>query len=168
MFELPQNATEPEFVDLLAYWRRMAPPPRRLPGRQHLDPLQIPTRILPRILLFDVVPTATVTRFRFRVAGTAFGEMFGAEVTGQYLDEIAPAMEAASYIAALYAVVETGRPAFLSGPLLSPSKDYEGIKLLCLPLARDGAAVDMILASFLPIRRAGNALKTDNGIVATG
>ncbi|HLI11868.1 MAG TPA: PAS domain-containing protein [Alphaproteobacteria bacterium] len=156
MFELPTEASEPEFVDLYGYWRRIAPS-GRLPGRQHVDPAELPPRILSHLLLLDVVRGPDDLAFRFRLAGTAFAELVGREVTGLCYHEIAAPEQTAAFLTALRRIATMREPAYLVEPLSVPSRDYVKIKRLGLPLARDGEMVDMIIGSFLPIRASGAA-----------
>src|SRR5262249_16923216 len=91
MYQLPPAASGPEFRALLDYWIAKFPEEdsagSRLPGRQHIDPADLPARYLAQLLLLDVVP-ATPRRFRFRVAGTAFSSIAGRDVTGLHYDEL--------------------------------------------------------------------------------
>ncbi len=150
MFRLPAEASEPEFVVLFDYWRRKAPP-GKLPGRQHIDPTELPARILARVLLLDVERADGQPRFRFRIASTALGDLVGREITGLYIDEIGPAERIAPVIAALRTIVDTRQPVFLADPpIVAPTKHVR-VKRLGLPLARNGVDVDMVLASFVTI-----------------
>jgi hypothetical protein len=156
MYRLPPAANEPEFRALLEYWLgafpRDAAAAGRLPGRQHIDPAELPARHLAQLLLLDVVP-ASPRRFRFRVAGTAFVTIAGREVTGLHYDEIATPERTGPILEALNLVVDRARPVFLEGPLSLPSDDFFWVKRLGLPLAQDGQAVDMILTLWLAERQ---------------
>lgn len=156
MANLPPTLTEPEFVELLDYWRRKSPP-GRLPGRRDVDPMELSPRLLPHVLLIDVVPGDSGPRFKFRLVGTGFVQLVGREVTGQFYDEIASPERGAPVIAGLRKLVESGKPAYLEGPLTVPSRDFIWVKRLGLPLAEDGKTVDMILAAVLSGPRPRNA-----------
>ena len=155
MYVLPSEASEAEFRELLAYWQSKTTP-GRLPGRQHIDPTDLQPRHLSQLLLLDVVETAAPKlrrRYRFRVAGTAFAEIAGRDVTGLHYDEIGAPERAMPVIRAFDLVVERKAPVFLSGRLSIPSQDDIWVKRLGLPLAQDGERVDMILAIWLAERR---------------
>ena len=155
MYRLPPEASEAEFRALLAYWQSKLVP-GRLPGRQHIDPTELPRRHLSQLLLLDVVEGALPKlrrRYRFRVAGTGFSAIAGHDVTGLHYDEIGAPERALPVIRALDLVVERKAPVFLSGRLSIPSQDYVWVKRLVLPLAHDGDKVDMILAIWLAERR---------------
>ena len=86
---LPPAASGPEFRALLDYWIARFPKDDvagdRLPGRQHIDPADLPPRYLAQLLLLEVVP-ASPRRFRLRVAGTASSTIGGRDVTGLHYD----------------------------------------------------------------------------------
>lgn len=147
MFELPQTAEEPDFVALFEYWCRQAPA-GLLPGRQHLDPLDMPRDLLPRIVLFDVERALDGPQFRVRLAGTKVVEMLGREPRGTRLHELGLA-EAGNLISALKAAVTLGAPVVYSAPLILPSKRHLWARRIGLPLARDGVTVDMVLGTYV-------------------
>jgi len=153
---LPAEAMEPEFMQLVDYWCRKAPE-GALPGRQHIDPVELPPRLLPHLLLLDVERGGAALRFRFRIASTSFIELVGREVTGLCFDELGPADRVEPVCRAFTTIVEAARPVFLAGRLTLPSRDYCRVKRLGLPLARDGHIVDMIIAVFLLERYAPTA-----------
>lgn len=155
MYRLPADAFEPEFAELLRYWEAKRQG-GRLPARSDIDPLDL-HRLLPHLLLFDVVRAEDGTRFKFRVAGTAFSTLIDRDVTGLYLDELGPSDRVATVISGLTAIVETGRPCFLAGRPTLHSDQVPMVKRLGVPLATDGRAVDMILAVWLvqPPRASG-------------
>jgi len=149
MYRLPPGATEAEFRELLSYWESKSPS-GRLPGRQHIDPTELPPRHLSQLLLLDVVEglAGLPRRFRFRVAGTAFTNMIGRDVTGRFYDEVAERDRLAPILAALDLVVEQRAPVFLIGGLVVAAPGFVRVKRLGLPLAQDGRTVDMILATW--------------------
>jgi hypothetical protein len=108
---LPAEAMEPEFMQLFDYWCRQAPE-GALPGRQHIDPVDLPPRLLPHLLLLDVDRSFGTLRFRFRVASTNLTELLGREVTGLCFDELGPTERVEPVCSAFKTIVETGRPVF--------------------------------------------------------
>ena len=155
MATLPPTLAEPEFVELLDYWRRKSPP-GRLPGRQDVDPMELSPRLLPHVLLIDVERSKSGPRFKFRLVGTGFVQLVGREVTGQYYDEIMSPKRGKAVLEGLRNLVETGEPAYLEGALTVPSREFIWVKRLGLPLAEDGKTVDMILAAVLSAPRPHN------------
>lgn len=159
MYRLPPAASGPEFRALLDYWIARFPknattddPSGLLPGRQHIDPADLPARYLAQLLLLEVV-AGNPRRFRFRVAGTAFSTIAGRDVTGLHYDEIGSRDQVGAVIAAFDLVVEHARPVFLEGGVSFPGDDHFWIKRLGLPLAQDGSNVDMVLALWVAQRQ---------------
>ena len=146
---LPAEASHPRFVDIFAYWRRKSPA-GRLPGRQHLDPLEIP-QLLRHVALYDVVRGDGALRFRARLVGTAAAEALGADNTGRFIDEIMPEKAYPDFHAAYSDVVQNRRLHYWERPLPFANRDFLAIQRLALPLAADGAMVDVVLACYVPV-----------------
>ncbi len=157
-YQLPADFAEPIFTLLLDYWQSKCRD-GLLPSRQAIDPLDLPPALLPQLLLLDVIRAPDRLRFRFRVAGTAFGTLIGRDVTGLIFDEIGPPERTKPVNDALTAVAETGRPAYLAGRPTLRSDNFEQVRRIGLPLAADGRLVDMVLAAWLatprPLRDGG-------------
>lgn len=124
------------------YWLSLHPA-EGLPGRQHFDPLDIPS-LLPNIVLIDV-PTES-SDFTFRLLGTAVENFFGGSLQGQPLiNAYTAGHESPAYrdVCGVYADREPrwwkGRAHYVR------NRDYVVAERIHLPLARDGAHVDMIL-----------------------
>ncbi len=148
---LPADAKDPRFSAFFVYWQSKAPP-GRLPGRQHIDPLEIP-RLLRHIALYDVVRQDGDFRFRFRLVGTGLAEALGADNTGRFIDEIMPA-EAYPALHATYSqLARQGTPQYWQRNLPFANRDFLAVQRLALPLAADGNTVDMIMSYYVPILR---------------
>ena len=129
----------PKIQQIVDYWRTMHPGNGALPGRQHLDPMDIPT-LLPNIWLVDVAREPL--RFRFRLIGTAVVEYAGEDNTGKWFDEALPDFVPTAYVD----VVETRMPSWQrSASRMRPYKLYHELERVRLPMASDGETVDMIL-----------------------
>ena len=120
MFALPPEAGEPDFVQLFDYWCRQAPP-GRLPGRQHLDPLDLPRDMLPLLMLFDVEAAIDGAQFRVRLAGTKVVQLLGREPRGLLLQQLG-LTEAGNLTSTFRAAVTLGAPVVYSAPLTLPSR----------------------------------------------
>jgi len=122
---------DPRHRRLFDLWLGKARPPQ-LPGRQDFSPVELDFA-LPHLVLLDRVADG----FRFRLAGSALCEIFGADPTGIALDASAPgappALVAALDPDACAKVAATGLPA-------APARS------LLLPLAENGREIDMIMA----------------------
>jgi hypothetical protein len=123
-------------------------PAGKLPGRQHIEPTEIPD-LLPYITLLDVVPQATGgTRLRIRLAGTEVVNHHGSEVTGRFLDEIFADPEGLAIIARFIEAVTTRRPNHRRACVAVPRRDHLWYERMAFPLARDGEHVDMLAVIF--------------------
>jgi hypothetical protein len=146
----------PKIRALGEYWMAIRPE-GRMPGRQHLDPADIPS-LLPGLWLVDVDRTPEL-RFRYRLVGTSIAHAFDGDPTGCYLDELKPGSRDERVETSLGNVTRTGMPSWRAGrPRLWRLHDYVRVERLYLPLARDGETVDMILASTLFLNRYGEEL----------
>lgn len=146
----------PQIRALHDYWRRIAPPGAPpdaphgaphgvLPGRRHMDPLDIPD-LLPRLWLLDVAWPGP--RFRFRLVGTLIVDRLGYDPTGEWLEDTPLAYRQNPDLTERYrTTVESGRPTYRLGrQRLTRTKDYEFVENIFLPLAEDGRTVDVLLA----------------------
>jgi hypothetical protein len=106
----PHEAIEadPVLRILWSYWKERRGD-RRMPARDDIDPVDIPT-ILPHLQLVETVDG----RFRFRLAGTAIVEAHGAELTGKYVDDFFPDERGRIAIHNFHIVQQSGRPLFVS------------------------------------------------------
>ncbi len=71
---------------LFEYWLSIAPA-GQLPGRQHFDPLEI-APIMPHVWMLDVIREDGLTRYRYRLVGTAEVMTLQREATGSWFDEV--------------------------------------------------------------------------------
>lgn len=149
-----KRATE----EMLAYWasRRHG---GRLPGRAHIHPGDF-KRHLPNISLIDV---RAGRRYRLRLAGTGLYGVYGGEITGKRLEEVYPEAVCDYWRAELDQVVHARRPAVGTHNFGWRGASHLSIMWLRLPLASDGAEVDMILGFDAPV---GGAARETSGIRA--
>jgi len=135
----------PRIARLYRYWLSIHPPAGGLPGRQHFDPVDVP-ELLPGIWLLDVQHRPF--RLRYRLVGTGIVEAVGREVTGQWLDQAHPHLRNdATFFERYRRAAEQKRPEWRKGkPRIWAHRDFGEIENLLLPLARDGATVDILLA----------------------
>jgi hypothetical protein len=135
------------------YWLSIHPP-AGLPGRRHFDPVAIPD-LLPGIWLLDV--QRRPFRLRYRLVGTGIVEALGREVTGQWLDEAHPHLHGETAFWERYRrAVEQAQAEWRKGkPRIWTHRDFGEIENVLLPLAADGANVDMLIAYTLLYRPDG-------------
>lgn len=127
--------------ELYAYWARLREG-GRLPGRGDIRPDDF-KRLLPTISLIDV--HRNPLEFRLRLAGTGLYGVYGREITGRTLAEAYSATAADYWRRELTKVVEERRPSVGVHSLAWRGAAHISILWLRLPLASNGADVDMIL-----------------------
>lgn len=137
----PQTIEHSGLRALYDYWngRRVG---SRLPGRQHLDPLDIPG-LLPNLMLVDV---AAPEDLRFRLVGTALVGWFGRDTTGLPLGEVYSGKDWERILEDYRYVIRERRPCLTVRKIAGSQGRRQPYQRLLLPLARDGAQVDMLLA----------------------
>jgi hypothetical protein len=119
-------------------------PEGRLPGRQHIQPEEIPA-FLSRMWMLDVCRDPL--RYRYRLCGTELVRSLGREVTGMWLDEAHPqVLENPASRERFRYMLETGHPTWRKGaPLWIRNTDHRTIETCIVPLATDGETVDKML-----------------------
>ena len=139
--------------DLVAYWheQRGSNP---LPGRDDVDPLDLPHKLLPNMILLDIVGSERYRRFRFRPVGTAIYTHVGRELTSLHIDEALPEPYL-SYVSFTHATAADRRCPVYSETLYHDQGNFvNGITYrLVLPLASDHEATDRIMVCQFWVRR---------------
>jgi hypothetical protein len=140
------SAADPELGDLaelLQVWedRRKG---RLLPARADFDPLDL-RKFLGRIVLFDVLQNPR--RFRFRLVGTDWVTRFGLDPTHTLVDDF-PRAESRPFINEVLGKTVDGYAPILARRSVIIEGRYYSYGMLLMPLASDGATVDMVMAGF--------------------
>jgi hypothetical protein len=135
---------EPRMTQLLAYWQRRCRAPGQLPGRADFDPADF-LPLLPHIFLIDVQlePRA----YRYRLCGTGIAEAYGLDLTGKALDEVFSDIFRKAVTTVFNHVVEHRAPLRTYGTLAWRETQHHRFEGIQMPLAADGAKVDMILGA---------------------
>ena len=129
--------------ELYDYWRSVSPC-GELPGRQHIDPIDL-APLLPNIWLLEV--HREPLRFWRRLVGTSIEAFAEGNLTGGWLHDKLNDDNFDEVQKALIEVVETKTPSWRRGkPAISNHKSEAELERIYLPLATDGETVDMILA----------------------
>ena len=123
---------------------------RAMASRSDIDPLDIP-RILPNLLLFDV--QAESRRFKARLVGTAIVDLYGADYTGRYLDEIELGGGREQILKDYETCLELRRPAISNGLFWNLRDAQLRIERLILPLSDDQEEANMLLAGIAFMQR---------------
>jgi len=128
--------------ELFAYWASLRQG-ARLPARRDLDPGGM-KRLLPTVSLIDVTRRDPL-EFRVRLAGTGLYGVYGGEITGKALGDIYASGAADYWRVELAKVISGRRPCVGVHNLAWRGASHLSILWLRLPLASNGAEVDMIL-----------------------
>ncbi len=128
--------------ELFSYWasRRQG---GQLPSRASIHPDHF-KRHLPTVSLIDVL-RQPVRDYRLRLAGTGLYGVYGREITGRSLQDVYNAAAAEYWRVELDKVVDDRRPGVGVHNLSWRGTPHLSILWLRLPLASNGADVDMIL-----------------------
>jgi hypothetical protein len=120
-----------------------------LPGRQHIDPAEIPD-LLAYLTLTDVVPQANgIPRYRIRLSGTEVVGILGVDGTGKFVDEVLTTSEGTEVIGAYSEILITRKPQYLGGVLRAKGREHVPFQRVAFPLARNGVDVDMLIFMFV-------------------
>ena len=143
----------PQVRDLLFHWLRLCGSGGRLPAPAAFDH-KLLGELLPYTWLLEI--QRAPWRFRYRMAGVAFIDSVGSDVTGHWYDEARPMAWAANRLR-LITTVRDGVPTWRRGRVPLEDRDAETgvravIENLMLPLGSDGIAVDTVLGISMPYR----------------
>ena len=142
---LERRLTHPVHQLALAYWMRCRKLPGGIPGRQDIDPVEIPS-LLPWVNLIEVHRRPDRLAFRHRLVGTGIVDAWERDSTGRWFHEIYQPRKFASLQSRLEEVARTGDPAVLDDDLREVGKPHRAVSTLVMPLASDSRRVDMLLA----------------------
>lgn len=115
--------------------------PEALPSRADIDPREFPW-ILGWVILVDVL--AETARFRIRLHGSNLAERAGYDLTGRMLDEL-PIADFRTLAEQSFRTCASSREPFISVRDRIIGDRRHRYETVMLPLASDGAVVDMLL-----------------------
>lgn len=134
----------PQLAALYSYWRLKAET-HELPRRRDIDPIDLRS-CLGHLALVEV---ERPFRLRYRLFGTKLAALYGADLTGCYLDQLFTPRLRAQVVARYRHVVETARPHY-EQPSFRFFRRTLGYHRLLLPLTSDGSGVDLVLTGLYP------------------
>ena len=146
----------PTVARLYDYWLSIAPE-GGLPGRQHLDPIDLGP-VLPHLWMLDVLRAGTDDyRYRYRLVGTAEVATLQREVTGRWFDEVhgGPSAIYGRFRHMIENRVGTYRKGIVG---LSHHEDHRMVENCMVPLAGDGRSVDIIVCCSVLFTASGEAV----------
>ncbi len=123
-----------------AYWRSRCA--GRLPARAMIDPADIPA-LLPHVVIHGV--RRDPLDFVYRIVGAEVLRHMSENRTGQWMSAIPEQKPPSRIWDNLATIAETGRPLLNRTPYTGPHREFLRMESVQLPLAADGARVDMIL-----------------------
>jgi len=134
---------QPALRDFAETWRDWAKE-EPLPRRAHFDPVDFP-RLLPWVVLMEVLPEAAEFDARIRYVGSEIVHYFNSEhITGMTLSDLGPVYwdrwaDVGTRVAAARA------PQYFRGAPFLVDRDFVDFELLALPLSKAGATFDFLL-----------------------
>lgn len=135
-------------LNLAAYWsaKRGGHP---LPPRAAIDPLDMPRRLLPHLMLVE--PTGRDIEVRFRLVGTELVQRLRRDPTGKTSREFYPQDSAyRSYMEQIYSsVIQRGHPLYVDHTRRFAEEGSGRVRQLLLPVAAEtgGAHAAFVLSS---------------------
>jgi hypothetical protein len=142
--EIERHARFRRLADYLA----VKAPPGKLPGRKHIDPLEL-ADLLPWLMLIDVIPQASgKPRYRIRLVGTEVVAIQGSDGTGKFVEEVLTGSEGIDVIRRYDEIVRAHEPQYRRGTVAATGREHVPYERIIFPLASDGEQVDMLLFVF--------------------
>ena len=139
----PGDPDYPDLVGLLSYWNRKRGE-KFAPSRSAIDPGEI-VSVLPRVKLVDVLHASDgKLDFRFRLAGTAIGNILGTELTRLRPLDLQPP-QFGTLVQEHYAQCVRERRPLLHKVEIDSLRRIHSYARLLLPLSSDGKTVDMLM-----------------------
>jgi PAS fold len=145
------------FLDAHPRFRRLADylaaktPPGNLPGRQHIDPIEIPD-LLPFLLLADVIiEPGHETQYRVRLSGTSVSMLRQINGTGKLVRDIMADSDQIEILRDFDEVLATRQPQYRERVVPLPGDEHVAYARVAFPLARDGERIDMMILVFARI-----------------
>jgi len=133
------------------YWRSIAPAPGLLPGRRHLDPLDLDRSIMPWIFLMDVIRAeGKPLDYRYRLVGTGNATLVGRDATGELASVVFGRVDASFVLKTFDLTVEQAAPTYWIATVPQDQVGEVTIHRGLFPLAQDGRTVDMLLCVAAP------------------
>ena len=136
---LPQQQS---FYD---YWRSKCKS-GRLPSRHDILPEDIPSQLpMTSLVERDTTEGKSQTRYRFRLAGTGFWNLYNSEIQGKYLDYLPIGCRADYWKKVFDQVISTSRPYVGVTRPNTPNGTHLAQFWVRLPLSDNGVDINMIL-----------------------
>jgi hypothetical protein len=137
---------------------------RAVPDRADIDPVEIPPRLLPHLLLGEISEPGA--RLRYRVVGTELVRRFGREPTGRYADEVLGKSQYAYFTSLIRDLCIERCPVYSEARFDWDAGGHVVTSRLLVPLTRGGEETAMVMGAYELGRAVGaepTALLSDTG-----
>lgn len=135
-----------------------------MPPKSAIDPVLMPSAILPFLFLYERTPEG---RFRCRLAGTAVCAAYQNDPTGRHLDEMVLPAVLPSRLRLFRGVVEDALPVAYSGNAAEPGRTWVKFRRVMMPIAIRGTEADgifgMVIFPDFELRKSSSRL-VDDGV----
>ncbi|MEQ8399079.1 PAS domain-containing protein [Thalassobaculum sp.] len=116
------------------FWSDLVKRDGGLPRHRDLDPLAIPSRVLPDLSLYERVDG---NRLKCRLAGGRFVAALGYEPRGQYLDQRLQPESYPHRARLFFECLDERRPVFYRGVVVVDGRDHQSFRRILLPVLAD-------------------------------
>lgn len=137
------NFVRPELTELAAVWEAKRAG-RPAPDRTDFSPFVL-RPYLPRVLIYEVVRSEAVRRFRIRIYGTLISQYSGRDSTGKFVDEIMNAQAYADFNRGLSWATDNKRPLRAAGSYYFVDRSFVQFESVTLPLTVGGSEIEQLL-----------------------
>ena len=133
----------PEQQAFYDYWRSRCSE-NTLPSRHDILPEDISAQ-LPMTSLIERTPSASGHRYKYRLAGTGFWNLYREEIQGRHLDDLPIGCRVDYWHRVLDQVIETRKPYIGVTKPNTPNGGHMAQFWVRLPLSDDGRDINLIL-----------------------
>jgi len=134
--------------EVAEYWRSIHPAPETLPARRDFDPLDLPPRVWPNLMLTEVMRDPF--DLAYRLVGTEAAVILGLDVTGMRLSERPVRRDRSAILDDYRVAIDERVTSFRRFRVFDSSRGFHlTIERLHLPMATDGHTVDLVLTSLV-------------------
>lgn len=138
-------------VRLRDYWLSIAPAPGLLPGRRHVDPLDLDRALMPYIFLMAVIREGgRPLDYLYRLVGTGNVKLVGRDATGELASAVFDRVAAPFVLDTFDSTVEQAAPTYWIATVPQDRIGDVTVHRGLFPLAEDGRTVDMLMGIAAP------------------
>jgi hypothetical protein len=129
-------------LDCLRFWASRSV---GIPNRRDIDPVVMPTGILPHLFLYERLPEG----FRCRLAGTGICAAYGSDPTGRYLHELITPAALPDRDRLFNRCLDERRPVAYAGHALEAGHGWAAFRRLLLPLRSSRGEIDLVFGMLI-------------------